>query len=80
LDCWTQANGSDWLLLMSGVTSVTAPRLGELLGRLGDERPPLYAALAGRLRLLVVDGRSRSAPGCRPSATWLPCCTSAGPR
>lgn len=37
--------------------SVTAPRLGELLGRLGAERPPLYAALAARLRLLVVDGR-----------------------
>ena len=39
------------------MASVTAARLGELLGRLGDERPPLYAALASRLRLLVVDGR-----------------------
>jgi len=39
------------------MVSVTAARLGELLGRLADERPPLYAALAGRLRLLVVDGR-----------------------
>jgi DNA-binding transcriptional MocR family regulator len=36
---------------------VSASRLGELLGRLADDRPPLYAALAARLRLLVADGR-----------------------
>lgn len=35
----------------------TAPGLAALLGRLSDDRPPLYLALAGRLRLLVADGR-----------------------
>lgn len=32
-------------------------RLCDLVGDLGGERPPLYAALAARLRLLVGDGR-----------------------
>ena len=39
------------------MSAPSAARLGELVGRFGDERPPLYAALAGRLRLLVADGR-----------------------
>jgi DNA-binding transcriptional MocR family regulator len=39
------------------VRSLTASRLGDLVGRLADERPPIYAALAARLRLLVADGR-----------------------
>lgn len=34
-----------------------AARLAAMLGGLGDERPPLYAALTARLRLLVADGR-----------------------
>jgi DNA-binding GntR family transcriptional regulator len=37
--------------------AVDASPLGALVGRLADDRPPLYAALAGRLRLLVADGR-----------------------
>jgi DNA-binding transcriptional MocR family regulator len=37
--------------------SPTARSLGALLGRLSEDRPPLYLALAGRLRLLVADGR-----------------------
>lgn len=42
---------------MPALVPVPAARLGELVGRLADDRPPLYAALAGRLRLLVADGR-----------------------
>ncbi len=36
---------------------ISTARLGELAGRLSDDRPPLYAALATRLQLLVADGR-----------------------
>jgi DNA-binding transcriptional MocR family regulator len=39
------------------VQSIPPVRLGELLGRLSEERPPLYAAVAARLRLLIADGR-----------------------
>jgi DNA-binding transcriptional MocR family regulator len=39
------------------VTSIGPGRLTALLGSLAGERPPLYAALAARLRLLVGDGR-----------------------
>lgn len=39
------------------MTAVDAARLRDLVGDLGGERPPLYAALAARLRLLVGDGR-----------------------
>jgi DNA-binding transcriptional MocR family regulator len=53
LACSTQANRRDWLRLMT----VPAARLASLLGGLSGERPPLYAALAARLRLLVADGR-----------------------
>ncbi|MDQ2791407.1 MAG: PLP-dependent aminotransferase family protein [Actinomycetota bacterium] len=35
----------------------TAPRLAALVGELAGERPPRYAALAARIRLLVADGR-----------------------
>jgi DNA-binding transcriptional MocR family regulator len=34
-----------------------APRLAALVGELAGERPPRYAALAARIRLLVADGR-----------------------
>lgn len=37
--------------------SASSRRLSHLLGDLSDERPPRYAALAARLRLLVADGR-----------------------
>ena len=37
--------------------TTSARRLAELVGDLGDARPPRYAALAGRVRLLVADGR-----------------------
>ncbi len=37
--------------------AVTARRLGVLVGDLSRDRPPIYAALAARLRLLVGDGR-----------------------
>jgi DNA-binding transcriptional MocR family regulator len=39
------------------MTTVGAGRLTTLVGDLTGERPPLYAALATRLRLLVGDGR-----------------------
>ena len=39
------------------MTTIPADRLRTLLGDLRGERPPLYAGLAGRLRLLVGDGR-----------------------
>jgi DNA-binding transcriptional MocR family regulator len=39
------------------VATIGATRLRDLVGDLTGERPPLYAALAGRLRLLVGDGR-----------------------
>ena len=39
------------------MTTVPPGRLTGLLGDLAGERPPLYAALASRLRLLVGDGR-----------------------
>jgi len=39
------------------VTTIPADRLRALLGDLRGERPPLYAGLASRLRLLVGDGR-----------------------
>jgi DNA-binding transcriptional MocR family regulator len=35
----------------------SARRLAELVGDLATDRPPRYAALAGRVRLLVADGR-----------------------
>ena len=37
--------------------TTSARRLAELVGDLGTDRPPRYAALAGRVRLLVADGR-----------------------
>src|SRR5680860_1586650 len=40
-----------------GVEVVAARRLADLVGDLSHDRPPLYAALAARLRLLVGDGR-----------------------
>jgi DNA-binding transcriptional MocR family regulator len=39
------------------VPGIAAPRLAALVGDLTEDRPPLYAALAARLRLLVGDGR-----------------------
>jgi DNA-binding transcriptional MocR family regulator len=39
------------------VVSITATRLAGLLGGLAGERPPRYAALAARIRLLIADGR-----------------------
>ena len=39
------------------MTTIPADRLRTLLGDLRGERPPLYAGLAARLRLLVGDGR-----------------------
>jgi DNA-binding transcriptional MocR family regulator len=37
--------------------SISARRLAELVGDLTGDRPPRYAALAARVRLLVADGR-----------------------
>ncbi|MGH3765779.1 MAG: PLP-dependent aminotransferase family protein [Pseudonocardiaceae bacterium] len=37
--------------------SISAGRLATLLGELAGEHPPLYAALAARIRLLIADGR-----------------------
>ncbi|HEV7188313.1 MAG TPA: PLP-dependent aminotransferase family protein [Blastococcus sp.] len=37
--------------------TTSARRLAELVGDLSSDRPPRYAALAGRVRLLVADGR-----------------------
>ncbi|HET9519003.1 MAG TPA: GntR family transcriptional regulator, partial [Actinoplanes sp.] len=39
------------------MTTISPTRLAGLLGDLSTERPPLYAGLATRLRLLVGDGR-----------------------
>jgi DNA-binding transcriptional MocR family regulator len=39
------------------VETTSARRLAELVGDLSSDRPPRYAALAGRVRLLVADGR-----------------------
>ncbi|HET9253616.1 MAG TPA: PLP-dependent aminotransferase family protein [Pseudonocardiaceae bacterium] len=39
------------------MTALTASRLAGLLGGLAGERPPRYAALARRIRLLIADGR-----------------------
>lgn len=39
------------------LAAVPADRVRELVGNLTADRPPLYAALAARLRLLVGDGR-----------------------
>jgi len=41
----------------SGVETTSARRLAELVGDLSSDRPPRYAALAARVRLLVADGR-----------------------
>jgi DNA-binding transcriptional MocR family regulator len=41
----------------SGVETTSARRLAELVGDLGGARSPRYAALAGRVRMLVADGR-----------------------
>jgi DNA-binding transcriptional MocR family regulator len=41
----------------SGVETTSARRLAELVGDLATDRPPLYAALSGRVRMLVADGR-----------------------
>jgi DNA-binding transcriptional MocR family regulator len=41
----------------SGVETTSARRLAELVGDLAGERPPRYAALAQRVRMLVADGR-----------------------
>ncbi len=40
-----------------GVPALRTSRLAHLVGNLAHDRPPLYAALAGRLQLLVADGR-----------------------
>ena len=37
--------------------STSARALAALVGDLGTDRPPRYAALAGRVRRLVADGR-----------------------
>ncbi len=37
--------------------STSARGLAALVGDLGTERPPRYAALAGRIRRLVAEGR-----------------------
>jgi DNA-binding transcriptional MocR family regulator len=39
------------------VEATSARRLARLVGDLGDTRPPRYAALAERVRMLVADGR-----------------------
>jgi DNA-binding transcriptional MocR family regulator len=39
------------------VESLSARRLADLVGDLAGDRPPRYAALAARVRLLVADGR-----------------------
>lgn len=39
------------------MSTTSAPALSTLVGRVSEDRPPLYAALADRLRLLVTDGR-----------------------
>jgi len=39
------------------VTSIGTARVLDLVGDLADARPPLYVALADRVRLLVGDGR-----------------------
>jgi DNA-binding transcriptional MocR family regulator len=39
------------------VETTSARRLAELVGDLATDRPPRYAALAGRVRMLVADGR-----------------------
>jgi DNA-binding transcriptional MocR family regulator len=41
----------------SGVETTSARRLAELVGDLATDRPPRYVALAGRVRMLVADGR-----------------------
>jgi DNA-binding transcriptional MocR family regulator len=41
----------------SGVETTSARRLAELVGDLDGARSPRYAALAGRVRMLVADGR-----------------------
>jgi DNA-binding transcriptional MocR family regulator len=43
--------------LAAVVPTTTAAGLSELLGGVAQDRPPLYAALADRVRLLVTDGR-----------------------
>ena len=53
------------------MSTTSAAALGALLGRVADDRPPLYAALADRVRLLVTDGRLPV--GCRlPPEQWVP--------
>jgi DNA-binding transcriptional MocR family regulator len=39
------------------MVQISACRLAALLGKLAGERPPRYAALAARIRLLIADGR-----------------------
>ncbi|MGB8997050.1 MAG: winged helix-turn-helix domain-containing protein, partial [Pseudonocardiaceae bacterium] len=39
------------------MSDVVASRLAALVGELAGERPPRYAALASRIRVLVADGR-----------------------
>lgn len=51
------AHGSADRPLGGTVGAVPAGRVRELVGDLTADRPPLYAALAARLRLLVGDGR-----------------------
>jgi DNA-binding transcriptional MocR family regulator len=41
----------------SGVETTSARQLAVLVGDLSTDRPPRYAALAGRVRMLVADGR-----------------------
>jgi DNA-binding transcriptional MocR family regulator len=48
----TMPIAGEWL-----VATIGAARLRDLVGDMTGERPPLYGALAGRLRLLVGDGR-----------------------
>src|SRR3954471_2401459 len=40
-----------------GMETTSARRLAELVGDIASDRPPRYAALAGRVRTLVADGR-----------------------
>src|SRR3954471_683166 len=46
----------------SGVETTSARQLAVLVGDLSADRPPRYAALAGRVRMLVAAGRVRLGP------------------
>ena len=58
---------------MASSTRIGSHALAALLPDLtssGARRGAVYAALADALSSLVLDGRSRSALGCRPSGNW----------